>query len=52
MGPILWGWRNWVKYRGAITQQSYGKIVQRKVWEEMSVTNSRIQQNNKKGMGK
>ena len=34
------------------TQQSYGKIVQRKVGDEMSVTNSRIQQNNKKGMSK
>ena len=36
----------------ATTQQSYGKIVQRKVGEEMSKVNSRIQQNNKKGMSK
>ena len=33
-------------------QQSYGNIVQRKVGEEMSRVNSRIQQNNKKGMSK
>ena len=36
----------------ATTQQSYGKIVQRKVGEEMNKVNSRIQQNNKKGMSK
>ena len=36
----------------ATTQQSYGKIVQRKVDEEMSVTNSRIHSDNKSGMSK
>jgi len=36
----------------ATTQQSYGKIVQRKVGEEMSVTNSRIHSDNKNGMSK
>ena len=34
------------------TQQSYGKIVQRKVRDEMSVTNSRIRSDNKNGMSK
>lgn len=32
----------------ATTQQSYGKIVQRKVSEEMNRVNSRIQLNNEK----
>ena len=36
----------------ATTPQGYGKIVQRKVGVEMSKVNSRIQQNNKKGMSK
>ena len=31
----------------ATTQQSYGKIVQRKAGDEMSVTNSRIHSDNK-----
>ena len=36
-------------YKMATTQQSYGKIVQRKVGEEMNRVNSRIQLNNEKG---
>ena len=33
-------------------QQSYDKVVQRKVGDEMSVTNSRIHSDNKNGMSK
>jgi site-specific recombinase XerD len=36
----------------ATTQQSYCKIVQKKIGEEMNVANSRIQKNNNKGMNK
>ena len=36
----------------ATTQQSYGEIVQKKVGDEMSVMNSRIQPDNIKGMSK
>ncbi len=36
----------------ATTQQSYGKIVQKKVGEEMNVANSRIQKNNNNWMSK
>ncbi|MGI9531434.1 hypothetical protein [Lutimonas sp.] len=36
----------------ATTQQSYGKIVQRKVGDEMNRVNSRIQRNNEKDMSR
>jgi integrase/recombinase XerD len=36
----------------ATTQQSYGKIVQKKVGDEMSRLNSRIQSGNNNGMSR
>jgi len=39
-------------FKMATTQQSYGKIVQKKVGEEMSRLNSRIQSDNNNGMSK